>query len=138
MTRKLVVMCTLGGLGLVLLGGCFFPSPGTGEYQGGSNLIQATTKFTSDRLDTMNPDDVQVLASLAPELTGQEIPEVTDEQAAAVVQFIEDNSIVTFADLEQIVAQAAEDPDSIVISPEVQAVIDSFIENPPEGFEDQV
>ena len=117
--KKLVAVCVLGTFGLMLLGGCIFSDQRTSN-QGGSNALQATTKFTSDRLDTLNPDDVQVLADLAPSLTGVEIPQVTDAQAAALVQFIADNNIVSMADIQNL------DPNTVVISADVQVVLDAL------------
>lgn len=111
-------------MGLVLVGGCALPfqDARTGN-QGGTSVLQATSKVATDRLDTLNPDDVQLLADLATEASGEELPEVTDEQAAAVVQFISDNSVVSSSDLQDLFARAETDPDSIVISEEVRGVL---------------
>jgi K+-transporting ATPase c subunit len=124
--KNLGWICALASF--TLLAGCFF-NQAPGEFQGGSNPVQAAGKIASDRLDTMNPDDVQVLAELVASQTGEDIPEVTDAQAAAVVQFISDNSIVSMDDLQSTIEQAAENPDSVVISEEVQAVLEALQES---------
>jgi hypothetical protein len=118
---KTLVLVTMG---LVLVGGCALPfqDARTGN-QGGTSVLQATSKVATDRLDTLNPDDVQLLADLATEASGEELPEVSDEQAAAVVQFISDNSVVTSTDLQDLFARAESDPNSIVISEEVRGVL---------------
>lgn len=125
-TRKLAVVCVVGSVGLMLLSGCVTAGSGRTNNQGGSNAIQAGAKLSQDRLDTFNPDDVQVLADLYSQTTGTELPEVTDEQAAAVVTFIQDNNVVTMADLEALIAAYEADPTSVVISAEVRAVLESL------------
>lgn len=111
-------------MGLVLVGGCALPfqDARTGN-QGGTNVLQATSKVATDRLDTLNPDDVQLLADLATQASGEDLPQVSDEQASAVVQFISDNGVVTTGDLQTLFAQAEADPSSIVIGEEVRGVL---------------
>jgi hypothetical protein len=111
-------------MGLVLVCGCALPfQDARTSNQGGSNVLQATSKVATDRLDTLNPDDVQLLADLATQASGEDLPEVSDDQAAAVVQFISDNGVVTTGDLQELFAQAEADPSSIVIGEEVRGVL---------------
>lgn len=126
--QKLIVASLLGCLAFLVLSGCFPPPVAdtrTGN-QGGSSAIQAGAKLGANHLDWFNPDDVQVLADLATEASGAQLPEVTDEQAAAFVTFIADNNIVTIEHVQALVEQAQSDPDSIVISDEVQAVLEAM------------
>lgn len=126
LVRKTVVLCTLGTLGLGLLTGCFFPAAVGEEFQGGSSVTQAGTKFLNDRWDTMNPDDIQMLPIIAEQFgftDGADLPDITDDQAQAIVDFIEANGIVTLEDLQQVVEQAADDPTSVVIPDSVRDVL---------------
>ncbi|MCK4343295.1 MAG: hypothetical protein KAY37_16395 [Phycisphaerae bacterium] len=126
--RKLVVVCMFGALGLMLLSGCLFQEERTNN-QGGSNIIQASSKFANDQLGQLNPDDIQVLADLATSAAGLDLPQVTDDQAAALIQFLADNDIATQADVQGKLQQAEEDPSSIVISDEVMAVFEALAGN---------
>lgn len=122
--RSARMVMAMGMMGLVLAGGCALPFQDTRtSNQGGSNLLQATSKVATERLDTLNPDDVQLLADLATQASGAELPQVTDEQAAAVVEFIADNGVVTTGDLQSLFEQAEADPSSIVIGEEVRGVL---------------
>ncbi len=122
----------LGALGcatLLALGGCPLPGGRTCN-QGCSNVPQAISKITSDRLGDLNPDDIQILADLAVQYADVNLPPVTDEQAAAAVTFLADNGVSTLAELQALIRQAEADPNSVVISPDVQAVIDQIVANP--------
>lgn len=125
--RKLIVVAACGYAGLLMLTGCLsVPWERTGN-QGGSSVVQATTKFLGNNLGDLNPDDIQVLADLATSIVGADIPAVTDEQAAAVVSFLDANSIGTVQDLQDIVRQAEQDPNSIVIPDNVRQVIQAMM-----------
>jgi hypothetical protein len=127
LTRKSVVVCVIGSVGMLLLSGCMFSSSQERtSNQGGSSAIQAGAKLSQDRLDTLNPDDIQVLADLYSETTGTALPEVTDEQAAAAVSFMQANNITTVEDLENAITQYQADPTSIVIPADVRAVLESL------------
>jgi hypothetical protein len=97
--------------------------------QGGSNLLQAVGKLLSNRLGTLNPDDIQVLADAAVQIGGVNIPPVTDEQAAAVVSFINANQITTVESLEEMVHRGEQDIDSIVIPDDVREVLEAIAGN---------
>jgi len=141
-SKKLAIVSMFGAAMLLSLGGCPMPWDRTGN-QGGSTPLQATTKVLSNNLGALNPDDVQVLADLATQFTGADIPPVTDDQAAAAVTFMQANDIDTFEDIEQTIRDAEEDPDSIVIPDEVLEVLQTIIQNPEayqnaaEGLQDQ-
>ncbi len=126
--RKLGVALVVASVGMLVFAGCSLVMPQTvgSEFQGGSSPLQVADKLAKDSLNSFNADDVQMLAQLAEEQTGEDIPEITDAQAAAVVQFIADNNITTMASLQTVIEQAETDPDSIVISEDVAAVIESL------------
>ncbi len=113
----------------LLLTGCFsMPWTRTGN-QGGGTLLTATSKLANDDLGGITPDEIQLLTDAAIQITGVEVPPVTDEQAAAVVTFLEDNGITSVGTLQEFIAQAEEDPSSVVISDEVLAALRSIIDN---------
>ncbi len=115
---RMKLVSILGIATLALLTGCVAPDERTSN-QGGSSPTQAMAKLASDRIDTLNPDDIQVLADLATQQAGVDIPEVTDDQAAAVVDFLAENGIATTEDLVALIHAVEEDPDSIVIPDEL-------------------
>ncbi len=121
--RKFIVVCAVGAISLMLLGGCLPQQDTRTSNQGGSNIIQASTRFANDQLDKLNPDDIQVLSDLAAQTSGLDIPEVTDEQAAAVIKFLDDNHVATQADLANL------DPNTVIISDEVMAVFEALAGN---------
>lgn len=128
--RRQMTWLVLGGLLLTTLSGCFsLPWERTGN-QGGSNVLQAVTKITSNDIGGLNPDDVQVLADLATQISRADIPQVTDEQGQAVVDFIDANNITTLQSIQALIAQAEADPGSVVIPDSVRAVIEAILANP--------
>lgn len=127
--RKLAVVTLLGSVTLLLFTGCFATDERT-QNQGGSDPIQATTKLLSDQLGTMNPDDVQVLADLTTQIGGTALPQVTDVQAQAVIDFMKANNINTIEDVQKKIDQAQTNPNSIVIPDDVKTVLEGIIANP--------
>lgn len=127
-SRGRVLCAGVAALGL-LLGGCVsMPWSRTGN-QGGGTLLTAIGKLLNDNLGALTPDEIQLLTDAAIHLSGADVPPLTDEQAAAVVQFLADNEITSVATLQEFVRRAEEDPSSVVISDEVLAVLRSIIEN---------
>lgn len=125
-TRKLIAMSVLS-YSLLLLLGCpsLYLDPRTSN-QGGSNPIQAIGKLAMNRLDLLNPDDVQVLTDIAIAVTDSAAPPVEDEQAAAVISFMQAHNLDTFEDVEAIIEQAETEPGSIVIPEEVRLVFEQL------------
>jgi len=127
--RKLHLFGIATVLILVTLTGCFsMPWTRTGN-QGGGSLVTAVAKLTSGKLGVLTPDEIQILTDAVRRLADVDVPPVTDEQAAAVVKFLDDNNVETVEDLEALIKQAEEDPSSIVISDEVREVIEQIIAN---------
>ncbi|MBP7747123.1 MAG: hypothetical protein KA383_13440 [Phycisphaerae bacterium] len=128
--RRQTPRWVLGGLTLVALTGCFsLPWERTGN-QGGSSVIQAVSKITANNLGGMNPDDIQILADLATQISRADLPLVTDEQAQAVVDFIGANGITTVQSIQTLIAQAQQNPGSVVIPDSVREVIEAILANP--------
>lgn len=85
--------------------------------QGGGSLLTVTTTLLSDPsclpIGELNPDELQILLdnltllagqfgySLPPDVT---IPSLTDDQAQAVADFLDDNGIVCADDLQNLAA----------------------------------
>ena len=121
-TRKLLVLSVLGSCTLLLLAGCPSFDERTNN-QGGSNQVQAATKLLSNQLGSLNPDDVQVLADIATQASGAtNVPQVTDEQAAAVVSFLAANNIQTIEDVQRLI----DNPQGVVVPPDVQSVLETI------------
>ncbi|MBK9119912.1 MAG: hypothetical protein IPM18_09985 [Phycisphaerales bacterium] len=127
--RKILPAVAAAALLGTLVGGCPFGDPRLNN-QGGTNLLQAAGKIAGDRLHTLNPDDIQILTDLALQVTEANFPPATDEQAQAVVDFIKANGITTVASLQDLIARAEQDPDSIVIPDSVREVLDAIADNP--------
>ena len=98
---------------LVTAIGCFDLDPRTSN-QGGGSLISAGLKIAQDQIGDLNPDEWQILADNAPTIAAQvgvnlgqlgQLPSLTDDQAAAIVQFLDDNNVRTQEDLERLAQQ---------------------------------
>jgi hypothetical protein len=121
MIAKKVIAVTLISLATVVwLGGC--PTAGDGGRlcnQPGpicSNIITAGGKILANNLGALTPDDIQVLSDTAIEATGANVPQLTDDQAAAVVNVMKANNISTIESLQSVILQAQVNPGSVNIS----------------------
>jgi hypothetical protein len=88
--------------------------------QGGGNILSATGKIVSGTLSQLTPDEIQILAdrvstTLADLNNETEPVELSDEQAQVVADFFSQNNVGSVSDLNGLIAQAEEDPGSIVI-----------------------
>lgn len=125
--RKLLVVTALGSITLLAVAGCFMgptPASRTGN-QGGSTPVSLGVKLLNIQqgtagLTSLNPDDLQLMADLAEDISGIEIPDVSDELAAAAVAIIEANNLNSFEDL---AALEGTDPEDIIIPEDVQEVL---------------
>lgn len=131
-TGKFVTVGIVASIGLILLSGCFFGMPQqVGDRdQGGSSPTQATSKFLNDQWGEMNPDDIQMLVQIAPdvipELEEEDLPEINDDQAETFVNFLEANNVETQSDLQAVIEQAQDDPNSIENYDEVKEVLETL------------
>lgn len=129
-SKSVVLWVVIGAVGLLACG-CSLSLPGSRTCdQGCSDPVQATSKILGNDVGGLNPDDVQVLTDLAMQVSGVAFPEVTNEQAAAVVSFLQANGITTLQSLQAKIAQAEADPSSIVIPDDVLAVLQQIAANP--------
>lgn len=135
MNTRMLIGATLLALLALSLGGCpaMQPQQVGDVLQGGSSPVQATAKFAQGKLGALNPDDVQLLPEIAedlsqtfPQIQDFDLPEITDDQAQAVVDFFDANNVETFEDLEAVIQQAQEDPSSIVIPDSAIAVLEEL------------
>lgn len=131
LARKLSVVCLTGVVCLGTLAGCFAPAPwsATGN-QGGSTPVSLGMKLLdvtqgTGTLQALNPDDLQLMAQLAGDITGVAIPEVSDELADAAIQVMNANNLQTFEDLADL---RYADPEDIIIPDEVRDVLISEIQ----------
>ena len=112
---------------LVALTGCLSLDPRTSN-QGGGSLISAGAKVAGGSLATLTPDEIQILADEASNLSPDiQIPELTDDQAEVVSEFLQVNNVNTLNDIEQLVENFENDPDSIVIPDEVTELFDAGV-----------
>lgn len=128
--KKAALCVVLGSVGLVVLGCGLIPMPGRTCDQGCSSPALAAGKILTNNLGGLNADDVQVLADLATQFAGLDLPAVTNEQAAAVVSFMQANGITTIESLQAKIEEAQENPGSVVIPPDVLAVVEAIAANP--------
>ena len=126
MNRMLRGVCAVTMMGLLALTtGC--PSPRTSN-QGGGTIVSTASKLAERNIGDLTPDEWQIatdnlptLADLAGiDITGIEIPPITDEQAQAIVDFLIANNIHTIDDL------LALDLNTVEIPEELQSLVDLF------------
>ncbi len=105
-------LCVLAAVVLIAVVGC--PDPRT-TNQGGGSLVTVATKLMSNPSDPpigdLNPDELQILTDNLTTLAGQlgySLPEgvtissLTDEQAQAIEDFLDDNGVTYLSDLENL------------------------------------
>jgi len=107
-------LCVLSAIVLLAVAGC--PDPRT-TNQGGGSLLTVADKLASNLSDPpigdLNPDELQILTDNLTMLAGQfgvslpegvTIPSLTDEQAQAIEDFLDDNGVTYLSDLENLSA----------------------------------
>lgn len=105
--------------------------------QYGGDLRTAYEKVVGQRLDQLTPDEVQLYADAARDTTGGPNYNLTDEQAQAIVNALQDYHLATKADL----AEFLEDQAKVAALPATvpdNALRDLFIEFDPEQLLDQL
>lgn len=121
--KRRVVLGALCGVMLVFVTGCPFAMPGDNtNNKGGGSLITAGLKFANDNLGALTADEIQIVTDLVIEQAQLPIDPLTDEHAAVVVTFIDDNNLNTIEDFR---ALQYADIDDLVISDEVREVLES-------------
>ena len=98
---------------LITAVGCFEVDTRTSN-QGGGSLLSAGMKIAQDDIGGLNPDELQILSDEAPAIAAQfgvnlgelgTLPSLTDDQAAAIVQFFAANNVSTLEDVERLAQQ---------------------------------
>lgn len=112
-----------------LIAGCPTATLDRTANQGGGSVITAGAKIASGKIGSLTPDELQLMhdkaIQLNPELAAA--PELTDEQAAAAVEFLDANGLDTLDDVVELIEDASENPDTIVIPESVQAVLEGIV-----------
>lgn len=119
--RSLAVALGLGGCA-VLLTGCPAQDPRTSN-QGGGSILSAGAKIAGSRISTLTPDEIQILGDTVSARSAQIELSITDQQAADAVQFLVDNKVNSIQDIQRLVEQYQNDPNSIEIP---ESILDLF------------
>ena len=132
------------GMTLALAGGCGLDSLFMPERLidgGGGNLITAGLKVVSGQITSLTQDEVQLLADQARTTLGgvsaelAALPEMTNEQADAYLEFLQANGLNSIEAFAAFVENAEVDPDSVVIP---ESLIEAFADTDVEIDEDNI
>jgi hypothetical protein len=131
MLRKLMPLVAVG---MLLLGGCFDPDL--------ANLLSAGAKLASNPSDAPIGDltsaEILAISHNLPELAAQfpalgipaevvaSAPDVTDEQAVAVVEFLDANNITTVSQLQALIVAVSNGETEVVVPESVTALLESL------------
>lgn len=129
--RFRVLLCVTAAL-TATLAGCVFPAaPARTSNQGGGNLITLGVKVTQGQLTTTTADEWQILFDTVSEANASLDVELTDDQAEAVVDFLVENNLDSFQDIEDLITQVEQDPsliEQIVIPDSLMTLITAEID----------
>ena len=96
--------------------------------QGGGSVVTAGAKIASGKIGNLTADEIQLVHDKALELNPDlSVPELTDDQAAAAVEFLDANGLDTLDDVVNLIDEAAENPDTVVIPDSVQSVLEGIL-----------
>lgn len=113
---------------LSVLAGAFLLTMATGcvgdprtSNQGGGNLLTAVSKLMDGQLQKLTPDEWQILGDNLPTLAAEygidpgdiQIPSLTDEQAAAIVDFLIAHNLNTLEEVAMAIQSGAIGEDDI-------------------------
>lgn len=104
--RSFLKLVVLSGPVLTLVAGCVNVAPP-------ENAVTWGLKAVTGRLTEATPTEWQALAAKVNERTPDVDVSLTDEQAEAIVDFVQANQLDSIQDIIELVAQAANDPNSI-------------------------
>jgi hypothetical protein len=105
---------------LIVLTSCM-ASPDRLSNQGGGTVLSAVAKVASDDLTSLTPDEIQLLAEGVEDLLPDiDLPPLTDEQAQAVVDLLDEFDLDSLDDVAVFIEQVSQgqvdiDPDVIDI-----------------------
>lgn len=122
--RKLTTLCVFASAGLALLTGCPSTDSRTSN-QGGGSVLTAGAKIAGEQMSSLTPDEVQILVDLVSDRVAEFDIALSDEEAADAVDFLREYNINSVADIQALVEQFENDPDSIVIPDSILALIES-------------
>ena len=104
----------LGCVVSMFVSGCFVAAPG-------GNEVTWALKAATNTLTEATAEEWQAVADKINELVPEVEVSLTDEQAAAIVTFVQANDINGVQDIQDLIEQVQNDPDSITL---------------PDGFEE--
>jgi hypothetical protein len=108
--RKAALVCALA-LPIITLVGC----------AGSSAEVSALAKIASGQMNTLTVAEVQALAlAYCPDC------QLTSDQAGAIVQVLVDNNIATLTNLDTFIANALQNPSSVVLPAGFLALFQNF------------
>ncbi len=113
----------------LLIAGCPTAAVDRTNNQGGGTIVTAGAKIASGKIGTLTPDELQLMHDKAIELNPElaAAPELTDEQAEAAVEFLDANDLETLDDVVELIEEASDNPDTVVIPDSVQAVLEGIV-----------
>lgn len=113
------IVLFLMGIGLLAETGCIGASDARTSNQGGGNLLSAASKLMEGNIGGLTPDEWQILGDNVPKLAAQygikgiNLPVLSDDQAAAIVDFLAAYQISTIDDLVNAIDSGAIGEDDI-------------------------
>lgn len=110
---------------LVVLCGCPPAAPARTSNQGGGSIVTAGVKIAGGTMTGLTADEIQIVTDTVSDMSTEFAIDVTDEQAAAAVEFLVENNLNTVQDIQVLVEQGIQDPGSVVIPDSVQALIEA-------------
>ncbi len=132
--RRMVFSVMVAGM-LLTVTGC----PGAGgdstSNQGGGSIITTGAKIANDEIGDLNPDEWQIAFKWAPtvaDVTGidlteyGELPQLSDEEAQAIVDLLDDNDVNTMSEAGQLVDQMASG--EVEIPESLMSLYESFMD----------
>ena len=91
---------------------------------GGGNIITAASKVVFGTMSKLTPDEIQILVEAVNQsnLANVDVT-IDDTQSAAAADFLKANDVNTIQDIQQLVNDIENDPNSVVVPPAVVALI---------------
>lgn len=91
---------------------------------GGGNIITAASKVVFGTMSKLTPDEIQILVEAVNQsnLSNVDVT-IDDAQSAAAADFLKANDVNTIQDIQQLVSDIENDPNSVVVPPAVVALI---------------
>lgn len=124
LARKSLLLAVVATLGLTQLAGCPVGDPRTGN-QGGGSVISAALKLANGTLTSLTPDEIQLVTDLVSDLNPDIDVVINDDQAEAAVDFLVANNVNSIEDIQALIAQAENDPNSLTIPASIEALIEA-------------